>query len=85
MAPYAFMPAYDLRRFSYVLERNESPEARAAVARALAPEATLVAEAGNWSLFRSTLEVAGLDAPDAPLPRPSPEPLGARIARAQAP
>jgi hypothetical protein len=51
------------------------------VARALAPEGELVAEAGSWSLFRSTLEVGSLDAPDAPLPARVPETLGARISR----
>jgi hypothetical protein len=82
--PYAFMPAYDLTRFSYLLERNENAGARAAVARAVAPEAELVAEAGAWSLFRSRLEIVSLDAPDGLLPSPSPETLGARLNRRQA-
>jgi hypothetical protein len=85
MTPYAFMPGWDLRRFAFLLERNENPAARAAVARALAPEAELVAEAGHWSLFRSRLDVVPPNAPDAPLPSPAPETLGERISRAQAP
>jgi hypothetical protein len=80
-APYAFMPAYDLTRFSYLLERNESDSQRALVASALAPEAEIVAEEGEWTLFRSRLAVVGLDTPGRALPSPAPETLGARVAR----
>jgi hypothetical protein len=83
-APYAFMPTHDLTRFSYLLERNESAAARALVARALAPEAELVVEEGEWSLFHSKLDVVDVAAPDVPLPSPAPETLGARVARIQA-
>ena len=79
-APYAFMPAHDLTLFSYLLERNESGAARDLIARALAPEAELVAAEGEWSLFRSRLPVADLATPDRPLPSPPPETLAARIA-----
>ena len=79
-APYAFMPAHDLTFFSYLLERNESAAARDLVARALAPEAELVAQDGEWRLFRSRLPVADLATPDRPLPSPPPETLAARIA-----
>jgi hypothetical protein len=77
--PYAFMPAYDLTRFSFVLERNDSRPARAAVARALAPEAELVAESGPWTLFRSRLPVVDVAASDRPLPSPPPETLASRV------
>jgi hypothetical protein len=82
--PYAFMPSYDFTRFSYLLERNESEPARALVARALTPEAELVLEDGEWTLFRSRLPVVDLVAPDRSLPSPAPETLGARVGRAQA-
>ena len=77
--PYAFMPSYDLTRFSYLLERNENPVARAGVARALAPEAELLASEGEWSLFRSRLPTVPLTARDAPLPSPPPETLADRL------
>jgi hypothetical protein len=80
--PYAFMPTFDLTRFSFLLERNDNSAARAAVARALAPEAALVAESGPWSLFRSRLEVSAIAAPDHALPSPPPETLWARLAQA---
>jgi hypothetical protein len=81
MTPYAFMPAYDFTRFRYLLERNEDPRARDAVARALAPEAELLSTEGEWSLFRSRLATVPLTDPDAPLPSPAPETLGARLKR----
>jgi hypothetical protein len=84
-APYAFMPAYDLTRFSYLLERNESESERSAVARALAAEADVVASEGEWTLFHSRLDVAPLDAPDRLPPSPAPETLGARMTRSRAP
>jgi hypothetical protein len=83
-APYAFMPAYDFTRFSYLLERNDDATRRAHVARALEPEAALVAEADEWSLFRTRLPTVEVDAPDRPLPSPPPETLGARLARLRA-
>jgi hypothetical protein len=83
-APYAFMPTHDLTRFSYLLERNENAAARALITRAIAKEAELVVEEGEWSLFRSKLDVVDLTAPDVPLPSPPPEMLGARVARIQA-
>jgi hypothetical protein len=83
--PYAFMPSYDLTRFSFLLERNENSAARSAVARALAPEAELVAESGPWTLFHSRLAVADIAAPDRPLPSPPPETLWARLVQAQSP
>ena len=48
---------------------------------ALQPEEELVASQGEWDLFRSTLPVVPLDAPDAPLPSPLPETLGERVNR----
>jgi hypothetical protein len=83
-APYNFMPAYDLTRFSYLIARNDSEAQRALVLHALAPEAEQVGEDGRWTLFRSRLHVVDLSAPDRPLPAPPPETLGTRIARMRA-
>jgi hypothetical protein len=79
--PYAFMPAYDGQRFSYVLARGGLPAYRALAARALAPEFELVFAKGEWALFRSTLPVEPIDSPDRPLPSPPPEMLITRMNR----
>jgi hypothetical protein len=79
--PYAFMPAYDAQRFAYLLVRNAAPAARALAARALLPEVVLVASKGEWELYRSTLPVGPIAAPDRPLPSPAPETLGERVMR----
>ncbi len=79
--PYAFAPAHDLTRFGYLLVRDESPAMRPLVARALAPEAELVASEREWALFRSRLPTVPLTAPDGPLPEPPPETLAARVQR----
>jgi hypothetical protein len=80
-APYAFMPTHDLRRFAFLLERNESPKAKALVEEALAPEAEVVARSGEWTLFHSRLPTVAVDAPDATLPAPPPEMLVERVNR----
>jgi hypothetical protein len=80
-APYAFMPAYDLRRFMFVLERNDSPKVASLVETALAPEAEVVARAGPWTLFRSRISTMPLESPDQALPTPAPETLADRVHR----
>jgi hypothetical protein len=51
-------------------------------ARALAPEAHVVAAQGNWVLLESTLATVPVTAPDAPAPSPCPGlTLGARVER----
>jgi hypothetical protein len=80
-APYALMPAHDLRRFAYLLERNDSPRAAALVEQALAPEAEVVARAGPWTLFHSRLPTILLASPDEMLPSPAPETLVERVNR----
>ena len=79
--PYAFVPSHDAKRFSYILARNKNAKYRALAIGALQPEEELVASQGEWDLFRSTLPVVPLDAPDAPLPSPLPETLGERVNR----
>jgi len=80
-APYALMPDVDLRRFSYLLVRNDAPAMRPVVAEALAPEADRIAAEGEWTLFRSRLPVAPLTSADAALPAPAPEALADRVNR----
>jgi hypothetical protein len=67
-----FRPAWDLRRFRYVFVYAEAPEWRVIALRAMAPDARLVADRGDWMLFESTLPRTSLVAPDAPLPDPPP-------------
>lgn len=77
--PYAFCPSHDLTRFRYVLVRNTEPNVTDLITRAFLPEGKLIAHAGVWMLFESTLETASLMAPDAPFPSPPPESLLDRI------
>jgi hypothetical protein len=79
--PYALVPDHDARRFAYLVAHNANPEARALVARALAPEYELVEARGTWDLFRSTMPVAPLASPDVPLPAPPIETLAERVNR----
>ncbi len=79
--PYAFVPSHDAKRFAYLLARGKNAKYRALAITALQPEEELIASQGEWDLFRSTLPVVPLDAPDAPLPEPLPETLGERVNR----
>ena len=80
--PFAFMPARDATRFSYLITANGAPGFRREVQKALGPEEELVASSGTWDLYRSTLPVVSLDAPDEALPDPPPETLADRLRRA---
>jgi hypothetical protein len=62
--PYALLPAFDLRRYSYLVARSEAPALFGLIAQALAPEADLVAVEGEWALFRSRLPTVPLTSPD---------------------
>jgi hypothetical protein len=57
--PLSFSPSHDLRLFRYVLVRLAPDAKRLAplVIAAMAPEARLVADSGEWQLFESTLDV----------------------------
>jgi hypothetical protein len=77
--PFAFMPSWDARRFSYVIVHEDRPELVPLLAQAMAPEEELVETRGPWTLFRSTVAVEPLDAPDRALPVPPPETLADRI------
>jgi hypothetical protein len=52
-------PAFDLRRFRYVLAWTAQGDADD-VTQALLPEARLIARSGAWLLFESTLPVESL-------------------------
>jgi hypothetical protein len=55
----SLLPAFDLRRFRYVIVW--APPGRAeALTRALAPEARIVARSGAWLLYESTLPLESL-------------------------
>lgn len=59
----SFEPAFDLRRFRYVLAWTV-PGQDDDVARALAPEARLLARSGGWLLFESTHAVESVLGPE---------------------
>jgi hypothetical protein len=61
---YAFLPGFDLRRYSYLVARSEAPALFGLIAEALAAEADLVAVEGEWALFRSRLPTVPLTSPD---------------------
>jgi hypothetical protein len=63
-------PAWDLRRFRYVLVRLHEPNEYMNVRAALEPEAHVVDISGDWMIFESDVVSVPVDAPDAPLPSP---------------
>ena len=73
---FALRPAHDFTRFRYLLIHTASARLALGVAMALAPQATLVESAGDWSLFESKLQTVPLKSVDVPLPVPAPESLG---------
>jgi hypothetical protein len=80
VAPYELLPAFDLRRFSYLIAYDQLGAMRPYLVHALAPEAELVAIEGDWLLFRSRLPTVALTAPDE-APPASRDTLGARLDR----
>jgi hypothetical protein len=80
-APYALLPSYDAGRFSYLLVHSVTPQYRSLITQALKPEEELVASKGEWDLYRSTVSVVTVDAPDRPMPSPPPETLADRVNR----
>lgn len=63
---WRFRPAQDLKQFRYVLLRATDPRLVAIGTVALAPEATPLAESGEWVLFESKLEVVPVVSPEPP-------------------
>jgi hypothetical protein len=80
-APFAFMPAHDLKRFRYALVWLTEERVEAAIVSAFAPEGRLVMKQGPWLLFESLLPLVPLTATDRALPSPPPETLGERARR----
>jgi hypothetical protein len=78
-APFAWMPARDATRFSYLLALHRSEAYRHLVREALSREEQLVVSQGRWDLYRSTLPTVAVDAMDVPLPEPPPETLAERV------
>ena len=76
---WRFEPARDLRRFRYVLVHAGDPALALLATFALQPEAEVVAQSGEWTLFASRLPVTSVVAPDAPLDVPSPETFRKRM------
>lgn len=74
-----FMPAHDFKRFRYVLLRAADPGLKWMASYALASEATLVDEVGEWALFESKLDLVPLTSRDVPLETPTPETLRQRL------
>ena len=79
MTPFGFAPAYDLRRFRYVLVHTTSTRIASLLPQAFAPEARLVTQQGSWMLFESLLAIESITSPDQPFPSPPPTPLAARV------
>jgi hypothetical protein len=80
--PLAFSPPYDFGRFRYALVRLAPEWGRLAprVTAAMAPDARLAGESGEWLLFESTRETVPLTAPDQPLETPPTPTLRQRLA-----
>jgi len=74
-----FSPAHDLRRFRYVVLRARDPLLKWMASFAIAEEARLVDEAGDWALFESKLPVVPLTSPDVPPPSPMNDTMRERI------
>jgi hypothetical protein len=62
--PWRFAPSHDLRHFRYVMIRTRDPILKWMVSFAIAEEARLVDEAGDWALFESKLPVAAPTSPE---------------------
>lgn len=77
----ALVPSHDLDRFAWVLARSRDAWLRGLLVEALRPDATLVAERGEWMLFRSTHAVADLASPPPGPPPPGAETLIERVVR----
>ena len=79
-AQYAFLPAFDFERYSYLVAKNTVPSLWPVLVQALSPEGELVAAEGEWALFRSRLPTVPLTAPDAAPPQTT-DTLHTRLAR----
>jgi hypothetical protein len=78
---WAFRPEHDFKSFRYAIIRTSDPGVAALAQIALAPEAHVVATAGEWVLFESNLPVIPPASAALKLPKPPPEQLRDRAAR----
>jgi hypothetical protein len=62
----------DLRRFRYLLVFSDEAELARGMRAILEPWTKLVAGSGRWSLYESKVWDTPIDAPDAPIPRGTP-------------
>jgi hypothetical protein len=77
--PFRLVPPHDLGRFRYVVLHSSEAGRLEIAAMAMAPEARVVANEGDFILLESTLPRVPIDAPDDPFPPPRPPNLGDRI------
>jgi hypothetical protein len=76
-----FIPAYDFHLFKYLLVHVSEPTMHPLLRAGLAPEGRLIATAGEWALYESTLDVIPITAAPPSLPTPAPPDLRKRIER----
>lgn len=76
---WAFRPSHDFKRFRYVIVRSIDANLLALAAHAMKPEGRVIANAGEWLLVESTLDLVPLTSPDVPLPTPKPPSLRKRM------
>jgi hypothetical protein len=74
-----FRPAFDLKRYRYVLLCTLEPRVAALTPALFSPEAEVVAARGPWILLRSTIWDVPVMSPDSRSPYPRPETLMARL------
>jgi len=74
----AMKPAHDLTRFGYVIAQSREAEVRDIIVEAMRPDAELVAEQGEWLLFKSRHALVPLMSGDSE-PDPSMETILDRV------
>jgi hypothetical protein len=79
-ASRAMQPAHDLKEFGWVIGESRDPWTRGLLKEALAPDAELIAERGEWMLFRSRYPHRPIDSPELP-PDPHAETVLERVDR----
>jgi hypothetical protein len=77
--PTSLRPSSDLTRFRYLLMHASDLELAKVIERSLLPDATLVAQSGEWSLFASTHETVPLTIPEEAPAAPPSESLRDRV------
>ncbi|MCL2725624.1 MAG: hypothetical protein FWD69_14415 [Polyangiaceae bacterium] len=65
----AMKPTHDLNRFEWVIAQSRDPAVRHLLVEAFKPDASFVAESGEWVLFHSNHKIVPLLSPDDPAPK----------------